>query len=116
MVCKVDGNLQVDSRDWSMYSCLLNLNPVWTSVKISLHYFNNFNHPQRDQPISFCMKYVITVLNISAGLREPNNCSLGGDFQVPQHEEICQFDGFYLEINLESARSCNYENPRLDSS
>ena len=26
MVYKVDGNLQPDSRDWSMYSNILNLN------------------------------------------------------------------------------------------
>ena len=25
MVCKVDGNLQLDSCDWSMYSTILNL-------------------------------------------------------------------------------------------
>ena len=76
-----------------------------TPVEISLCYFNNFNHPQRDQPNLFRMKYVITVMNISIGLtqcgliwglrtddfimklinlliRELDNCSLGGDFWV----------------------------------
>ena len=30
-----------------------------TPIEISLCYFDNFNHPQRDWPISFGMKYVI---------------------------------------------------------
>ena len=41
-------------------------------------------------------------------IREFNNCSLGGDFQVSRHGEICQFDCFPLEINSKRARSCNY--------
>ena len=75
-----------------------------TPVEISLCYFNNFNHPQRDWPISFRMKYVITFMNISTGLtqcgliwglrrddfimklinlliRELDNCSLGAIFE-----------------------------------
>ena len=47
-----------------------NLNPVWDSIEISLCYFNNFNHSQKDKPISFRMKYVITVMNISVGLTQ----------------------------------------------
>ena len=108
-------------------------------VEISLCYFNNFNPSQRDQPISFRMKYVITVMNISIGLtqcglirglrkddfimklinlliRELENCSLGGDFRVSCHGEICQFHNFSLEINFKRARSCNYGILRLGSS
>ena len=82
------------------------------------------------------MKYVITVMNISIDLtqcglilglrrddfimnlinlliRELDNCSLGGDFRVSRHVEICQFDRFPLEINFKRARSCNYGIPRL---
>ena len=29
MVCKVDGNLQLDSCDWSMYSSILNYLSRW---------------------------------------------------------------------------------------
>ena len=46
-------------------------------------------------------------------IRELNNCSLGGDFRVSRHAEICQFDRFSLESNFERARSCNYGIPRL---
>ena len=46
-------------------------------------------------------------------IRELENCSLGGDFRVPRHAEICQFDGFSLEINFKRARSGNYGIPRL---
>ena len=46
-------------------------------------------------------------------IRELNNCSLGGDFRVLHHAEICQFDHFSLEINFKRARSCNYGIPRL---
>ena len=49
-------------------------------------------------------------------IRELNNCSLGGDFRVSHHAEVCQFDQFSLEINLKRACSCNYGIPRLDSS
>ena len=31
-------------------------------------------------------------------IRELDNCSLGGDFRVSRHAEICQFDHFSLEI------------------
>ena len=47
---------------------------------------------------------------------ERNNCSLGGDFRVSYHAEICQFDRFSLETNFKRARSCNYGIPRLGSS
>ena len=46
-------------------------------------------------------------------IRELDNCSLGGDFRVSYHSEICQFDHFSLEINFKTARSCNYGIPRL---
>ena len=82
------------------------------------------------------MKHVISVLNISVGLTqcrlirplrrdhyimklinlliwELNNCSLGGDFRVSHHAEICQFDRFSLEINFKRVLSCNYGIPRL---
>ena len=85
------------------------------------------------------MKYVITVMNTSIGLtqcglirglkrddfitklvnlliRELENCSLGGDFRVPRHAEIFQFDRFSLEINFKRAPSCNYGILRLGSS
>ena len=85
---------------------------------------------------TFRMKHVITVLNISTdltqcgliwGLRTDHfimklinlliskldNCSLGGDFRVMRHAEICQFDRFSLEINFTRACGCNYEIPRL---
>ena len=87
-----------------------NLNQSGTPIEINLCYFNNFNHPQRDWPISFRMKYEITVMNISIGLTECGlrglrrdgfimklihllirgleNCSLGGDFRVSGHAEI----------------------------
>ena len=42
-------------------------------------------------------------------IRELNNCSLWGDFL--HHAEICQFDGFSLEINFKRARSCDYGIP-----
>ena len=107
-----------------------------TPIEISLCYFNNFHDAQRDWPISFPMKYVITVMNISIDLtqcgliwglrrddfimklinlhiRELDNCSLRGEFRVSRHAKICQFDRFSLEINFKSARSCNYGIPRL---
>ena len=85
------------------------------------------------------MKYVITVMNIWIGLtqcgliwemrrddfiiklihlliKELDNCSLGADFWVSRHAEICQFDRFSLEINFKRARSYNYGIPRLGSS
>ena len=46
-------------------------------------------------------------------IRGLDNCSLGGNFRVSRHAEICQFDRFSLEINFKRARSCNYEIPRL---
>ena len=33
-------------------------------------------------------------------IRELENGSLGGDFRVSRHAEICQFDRFSLEINF----------------
>ena len=33
-------------------------------------------------------------------IRERNNCSLGGNFRVWHHAEICQFDRLSLEINF----------------
>ena len=53
---------------------------------------------------------------INLFIRELENCSLGGDFRVWRHDEICQFDRFSLEINFKRARSCNYGIPRLGSS
>ena len=44
-----------------------------------------------------------------------NNCSLGEDFRVSRHAEICQVD-LFLKINVKGARSCNYAIPRLGSS
>ena len=46
-------------------------------------------------------------------IRELNNCSVGGDFRVSHHAEICQLDCFSLEINFKRARSCNYGILRL---
>ena len=46
-------------------------------------------------------------------IKELDNCSLGADFRVSRHAEICQFDRFSLEINFKRARSCNYGIPRL---
>ena len=37
MVCKVDGNLQLDSRDWSMYSSILKLDSFKTKKKIATY-------------------------------------------------------------------------------
>ena len=48
----------------------------------------------------------MTLINLL--MRELNNCSLGGDFRVSRHAEICQFYRFSLEINFKKARSCNY--------
>ena len=36
------------------------------------------------------------LINLQIG--ELNNCSLGDDFRVMRHTEICQFDCFSLEI------------------
>ena len=33
-------------------------------------------------------------------IRELNDCSLGGDFQVMRHAEKCQFDRISLEIKF----------------
>ena len=54
--------------------------------------------------------FIMNLINLL--IREPNNCSLGGDFQVSHHAEICQFDRF----SFKRARSRNYWNPRLGSS
>ena len=53
---------------------------------------------------------------INSLIRELDNCSLGDDFRVSRHAEICQFDRFSLEINFKRARGCNYEILRLGSS
>ena len=45
-----------------------------------------------------------------------NNCSLGDDFLVSHHAEMCQFDRFSLEINFKRACSCDYGILRLGSS
>ena len=49
-------------------------------------------------------------------ISELNNCSLGVDFRVTSHAEICQFDRFSLEIAFKRAHSCNYGIRRLGSS
>ena len=49
-------------------------------------------------------------------IRKLDNCSLGGDFRVSRHAEICQFDRFSSEINFKRERSCNYGIPKLGSS
>ena len=49
-------------------------------------------------------------------IKELENCSLGGDFRVSRHTEICQFDRFSLEINFKKARSRNYGISKLGSS
>ena len=110
-----------------------------TPIEISLCYFNNYNHLQRDYPISFRMKHVITVMKISITLTqcgvtwelrrdhfimklinllisELNNCNSGVHFRVMCHAEIRQFDRFSLEVNFKRARSCYYGIPRLGSS
>ena len=55
--------------------------------------------------------FIMKLINLL--IREPENCSLGGDFRVSCHAEICQFDLFSLEINFKRARSCNYGITRL---
>ena len=88
-------------------------------MEVSLFYYNNFNHPQKDWPISFCMKRVITVLNASISLtqcglisvlirdhfiaklinlliKELNNCSLWGQFlslarTMPKYVNLISF-------------------------
>ena len=58
--------------------------------------------------------FIMKMVNIL--IRELENCSLGGDFRVSRHAEICQFDRFSLEINFKRAPSCKYGIPRLGSS
>ena len=53
--------------------------------------------------------FIMKLINLL--IRELNNCSLGGDFRVSRHDEICQFDGLSLEINFN--RADNYGIPRL---
>ena len=55
--------------------------------------------------------FIMKLINLL--IRELDNCSLGGDFRVSRHAEICQFDRFSLEINFKRARSCNYGIPAL---
>ena len=55
--------------------------------------------------------FIMKLINLL--IRELDNCSLGGDFLVSRHAEICQFDRFSLEINFKRVRSCNYGIPRL---
>ena len=112
-----------------------NLNQSGTPIEISLCYFTNFNHPQRDQLFILyktcnhslehfsCLTqcgliwplrrdhFIIKLINLL--IRELNNYSLGGDFRVSQHAEMCQFDRFSSEINFKRARSCNYVIPWL---
>ena len=57
------------------------------------------------------MIFIMKLINLF--IRELDNCSLGGDFRVSRHTEICQFDRFSLEINSKRARSCNYVTPRV---
>ena len=57
------------------------------------------------------MIFIMKLTNLL--IRKLENCSLGGDFQVSRHAEICQFDRFSLEINFKRARSYNYGIPRL---
>ena len=55
--------------------------------------------------------FIMKLINLL--IRELDNRSLGSDFRVWRHAEICQFDRFSLEINFKRARSCNYGIPRL---
>ena len=55
--------------------------------------------------------FIIKLINLL--IRELDNGSLGGDFRVSRHTEICRFGRFSLEINLKRARSCNYGIPKL---
>ena len=96
--------------------CFFKLEPSLRLLSISLWYFN-FNHPRTDWPISFCMKHVYTVLNISIGLtqcgqiwglrrdhwimklnrwliREINNCSSWAIFEscaLPKYVNLMAF-------------------------
>ena len=58
--------------------------------------------------------FVMKLINML--IRELDNCSLGVNFRVSLHAEICQFNRFSLEINFKRAHSCNYGIPRLCSS
>ena len=58
-------------------------------MEVCLCYYNNFNHPQGDSPISFCMKHVITVLNASIGLY-----SMWTNLSVEKGSFYCQTDKF----------------------
>ena len=58
--------------------------------------------------------FIIKLINLL--VREVENCSLWGNFQVSRHAEICQFDRFPSEINFKRACSCNYGIPRMGSS
>ena len=42
--------------------------------------------------------FIMKLINLL--IRELEICSLGGDFRVSSHAEICQFDRFSLEINF----------------
>ena len=55
--------------------------------------------------------FIMKLINLL--IKELDDCSLGGDFLVSRHSEICQFDRFSLEINFKRAHSCNYGIPRL---
>ena len=55
--------------------------------------------------------FIMKLINLL--IWELNNCSLGGDFQITRHAEMCQFDRFSLELNFKRAHSCNYGIPRL---
>ena len=58
--------------------------------------------------------FIMKLINLL--IRELNNYSLGDDFRVSHHAEICQFDRVSLETNFKKACSCDYGIPRLASS
>ena len=58
-------------------------------------------------------RYDFIIKPIKLLIRGLDNCSLGGNFRVSRHAEICQFDRFSLEINFKRAGNCNYGIPRL---
>ena len=53
MVCKVDGNLQLDARDWSMYSRILKV--IYFCVGTELRTKENF-------PVTWHKNYVPTCI------------------------------------------------------
>ena len=55
--------------------------------------------------------FIMKLINLLIG--ELENYSLGGNFRVSRHAEICRFDRFSSEVKFKRARSCNYRIPRL---